>query len=126
MLYKACGLALAVLASVCGCVAFMFRADTHDELALGRMADTVVGLMFAIAFLVARLPLPPVNRQRWGRRAALGMALVWAGTGGTLLLLRAAVAQVRFAAPATVTDSRVQVARHALVSPLTKPAMNWR
>jgi hypothetical protein len=115
MLFKVCGLTLALLASFFGFFALWFRADTDEELALGRMADTAVGVMFAVAFLFARLPPPSVYRLGWRYRTALGMALVWAGTGGPLLFLHAAVARVRFVVPRrSITLNRVKMAHLAM------------
>jgi hypothetical protein len=110
MPFKTLGIALFLLASAFGLFAFSFRADTGEELALGRKADTVVGVMFAVAFLFTRLPPPAANRRGWKCRTAFGTALVWACISGPLLFFHAAVAQLRFARPRTVTLNRVQMA----------------
>ncbi|MCE9560784.1 MAG: type II secretion system protein GspG [Planctomycetes bacterium] len=111
---KACSLVFWLLAAMLGFFALMFRADSDKELSLGRKVDVAVGVLFASAYLLARLPAPPAKKRAWKYRTALGMVFVWVGTSGTLMFFHTFVAYVRFPGPQTVTLERVSMVHHAL------------
>lgn len=94
MLAKTFSTVLLVPGLFLGWAALTFRADSAEELAQGRCADAAVGALFAAAFFADRLT-PTVTRREL-LRASLGAALVWAATGGPLMLTHAAAARVRF------------------------------
>jgi hypothetical protein len=114
VLFKACGISLGLLTALLALYALMFRADSEEELSWSRQVDVLVGLLFAMAFLLIRIPGPPGSARWWKYRTALGMALIWAATSGALLFIHESVARIRWAAPRTLTSNRVKMVQLAL------------
>jgi general secretion pathway protein G len=91
-----------------------FSPETGEVSWHGRIADLTVGFLFVVAFLLARIPHSPEGGQRRKYRTALGAALVWVATSGSLILFHESVARVHSAGPRAVTKSRVMTVRIAL------------
>lgn len=112
---RACGVILLAPASLLAVSALTIRADSEEELSWLRRADTAIGLLFAVAFLLTRPSGPPAGIRTGRVRTVVGAVLVWAATGGPLVLVHESVARARLAAPRTLlTLSRVMMVRSAL------------
>jgi hypothetical protein len=114
VLAKALGLCIAAIAAILAYFAFMARIDTPEELSSIRTLDLELGALFALAFLLHRIPAVLHASALRNAATAGAMIAVWVTVSGTLLLWHEYQVRVRWHVSArslaTNQSQRVHVA----------------